>query len=307
MPRGPRIDIEGAVYHVIGRGVERRAIFRNDGDRRDFLKRLAELSGAEDITLFAYVLMNNHFHLVVRRGIRLLGGFMRRLLTGYSTAFNLRHRRSGHLFQNRYQAVLCDAEEYLLTLVRYVHLNPVRAGMVADPGAYAWSSHAAYLQRRPPACLDTQTVLAVVGGKAAYRRFVTEGLSEGKRSELCGRISGRSDGAGSGLWLGGQLLGSEGFARGMVKRARGKEARRLLELGRAEELPELVAGVSKRLKVAEVVLCGAGRSAAVSRSRREVIRVAVLQRGIRPVEVSRYLGISTAAVAQQLRRLEESA
>ncbi len=109
MPRGPRIDVEGALYHVIARGVERRPIFRCERDREDFVQRVARLAGAADITVFAYVLLDNHFHLVVRRGQQPLGQFMRRLLTGYSTAFNRRHRRAGHLFQNRYQAVLCDA------------------------------------------------------------------------------------------------------------------------------------------------------------------------------------------------------
>src|SRR5450756_354991 len=127
MPRGPRLDVADALYHVIGRGVERRPIFRTEPDRIDFLRRLQRLAGEEDVSVFAYVLMDNHFHLVLRRGRTTLAQFMRRLLTGYSVSFNRRHRRSGHLFQDRYHAVLCGGDAYLLVLVRYVHLNPVRA------------------------------------------------------------------------------------------------------------------------------------------------------------------------------------
>ena len=145
MPRGPRIDVEGGLYHVIARGVERRAVFRDDQDRNGFVERLSALVEEESIDLFAYVLLDNHFHLVARRQQSPLAQFMRRLLTGHTVTFNRRHRRAGHLFQNRYKSVLCDEDSYLLQLVRYVHLNPVRARIVADPADYRWSSHAIYL------------------------------------------------------------------------------------------------------------------------------------------------------------------
>ena len=307
MPRGPRIDVPEALYHVIARGVERRAIFRADRDREDFVGRVARLVGEEDITLFAYVLLDNHFHLVVRRGRRPLGQFMRRLLTGYSAAFNRRHRRAGHLFQNRYQAVLCDADEYLLTLVRYVHRNPVRAGRVAEPAAYRWSSAGAYRRGGAPAWLETATVLEMVGGRAGYRRFMQEGAQEGKRPELSGRMTAAMEQEQSRPWLGGQVLGQERFAQRAVRQARQREAEQLMEAGRAEELPGLAAKVAKRLRLPVERLRGAGRAAAVSAARRELIRAAVLERGIRPVAVSRYLGISTAAVAQHLRACEGAA
>ena len=135
MPRGPRLDIEGGLYHVIARGVERLPIFRDDADRQSLLRRLETVAGEEGLQAFAYVLLDNHVHLVVRRGAIALGQCMRRLLTGHSVVFNRRHRRRGHLFQNRYHAVLCEADNYLLQLVRYVHRNPVRAGVVFDPGS----------------------------------------------------------------------------------------------------------------------------------------------------------------------------
>jgi len=305
MPRGPRLDVAGALYHVIARGVERRAVFRDDRDRGDFLRRVAALSGDEDITVFAFALMDNHFHLVLRRGQRRLGAFMHRLLTGYSGRFNRRHNRGGHLFQNRYQAVLCDADAYLLELVRYVHLNPVRAGIVTDPLGYAWTSHGAYIRPHPPAWLDTQVVLGMVGNRRAYRRFIADGIDQGRRADLTGapRAAPETGAGDARLWLGGQVLGTATFARRFV-RTRRREVEAERQRGHAEALPALAAQIARRFGVAPSLLAGRGRARVVSRARRALIQAAVLRRGIRPVDVSRYLRISTAAVARHLRALE---
>ena len=307
MPRGPRLDVADALYHVIARGVERRPIFRDDQDRRDFLRRLAVLSGEEEVRVFAFALMDNHFHLVVQRGQRPLGSLMRRLLTGYSGTFNRRHRRVGHLFQNRYQAVLCDANAYLLALVRYVHLNPVRAGVVADPLRYAWTSHAAYMRPHTPEWLETRTVLGMLGSRRAYRKFIADGVGQGRRPELSGVAAATAQHQqreGPQLWLGNQVLGTEQFARRLLRAARRREAEQEMEGGRAADLPELAEQTARRCGIAVELLRGRGRARAVSRARRALIDEAVRRRGVRPVELSRYLGISTAAVAQCLRALE---
>jgi putative transposase len=300
MPRGPRLDIEGGLYHVIARGVERRPIFRDDTDRQSFLRRLQMVAGEEGLQVFAYLLLDNHVHLVVRRGAIALGQCMRRLLTGHSVMFNRRHRRRGHLFQNRYHAVLCEADNYLLQLVRYVHRNPVRAGVVLDPAAYRWSSHAAYLSRRCPAWLETKTVLEMVGGRAAYRRFMQEGDGEGRRADLCGRTDRHEGGDGPWVWFGGQILGDERFARRSVRAGRQRELQRELDRGRAQDLPRLAKEVAKRHGVDLRALRGPGRSRAVSAARRALVWAAV-GRGMRPVDLSRYLGVSRAAVTAQRR------
>jgi REP element-mobilizing transposase RayT len=296
---------------VIARGVERRAIFRDDRDRSRFVERLSVLVGEESVELFAYVLLDNHFHLVLRRHQTPLGQFMRRLLTGHTVTFNRRHRRVGHLFENRYKSVLCKEDSYLLQLVRYVHLNPVRARIVADPADYRWSSHGDYLRRRSATWLSTAEVLEQLGGRAAYRRFIADGQREGKRPDLCGvAIKTKADGeeaeGQSRLWLGSQVLGDERFARSMAKAARRREAEREMENGRAEDLPRLAEQVATRCRVAVRSLSGPGRSPAVSAARRELIRVAVCERRIRAVDVARFLRISTASVAAHLRVLERS-
>jgi REP element-mobilizing transposase RayT len=114
------------------RGSERRAIFRDDRDRTDFVTRVAALAEAGTLTVYAWALLPNHAHLLVRTGSRPLARSMRRLLTGYAGAFNRRHKRVGHLFQNRYKSIVVEEERYLLELVRYLHLNPLRAGVVPD-------------------------------------------------------------------------------------------------------------------------------------------------------------------------------
>ena len=135
MPRKARLDAPGVLHHIIVRGIERRKIFRDDSDRDDFLKRLGGILRKSQTPCFAWALMPNHFHLLLRTGLTPLSNVMRRLLTGYAVTFNLRHRRSGHLFQNRYKSIVCQEEAYLLELVRYIHLNPMRAKLVADLNA----------------------------------------------------------------------------------------------------------------------------------------------------------------------------
>ncbi len=132
MPRSARLDIPNLLQHVIVRGIERRDIFLNDDDRQDFVQRYQTLLEEKDVECFAWSLMSNHFHLLLRPTRTPLSTFMRRLLTGYAVTFNLCHNRSGHLFQNRYKSLVCDEDSYLLELVRYIHLIPLRAGMVAD-------------------------------------------------------------------------------------------------------------------------------------------------------------------------------
>jgi len=152
MPRKARIDIPGCLYHVIGRGTERRKIFLANKDRADFLARLSSALDKTGGKCLAWCLMPNHFHLLILRGKGTLSELMRRLMTGYAVGFNVRHRRCGHLFQNRYKAVLCEEDGYLLELSAYIPLNPLRAGLVKDMGElekYRWSSYSEVLKPEP--------------------------------------------------------------------------------------------------------------------------------------------------------------
>ncbi len=181
MARAPRVEVQGGVYHVIARGNERRDIFRDDADRRLYLARLAECRGRYGFALLAFCLMPNHVHLAIARGPVPLSKIMFALHFFYSQKFNWRHERVGHLFQGRYKAFLVEHERYLEALIRYIHWNPVKAGIVDRPDAFHWSSDRYYREGVGPPWLDVDFVLARLaptrpGACAAYRRWM--GASE---------------------------------------------------------------------------------------------------------------------------------
>lgn len=194
MPRGPRLDAPDTLHHVMVRGIEGRAIFRDDQDRDDFVRRLGEVAMAKDLTIYAWALVPNHLHLLIRTGATSLARAMRSLLTGYAGAFNRRHRRRGHLFQNRYKSIVVEEEPYLVELVRYIHLNPLRAHVLPDLRAldrYPYTGHAVLLGRRQCAGQDTASVLGRFAtrpsrARVAYRAFVSAGIPQGRRPELQG-------------------------------------------------------------------------------------------------------------------------
>lgn len=197
MPRSARIDIPGQLYHIIVRGIERRDIFLDDEDRRLFVQRLSTLLEKTDTSCLAWALIPNHFHLLLRTSSVKLAAFMRRLLTGYAVVFNLRHDRHGHLFQNRYKSLICQNDAYLLELVRYIHLNPVRAHIVTDIeklDRHRWSGHAVLMGKEEMNVQDTDTVLGHFGttvtkARRAYKSFVADGIQLGRRDDLVGKPS----------------------------------------------------------------------------------------------------------------------
>ena len=192
MSRPLRIEFPGAFYHVTARGNRREAIYEDDGDRRLFFDVLGDVVENFGWLCHAYCLMTNHYHLVVETPDGNLARGMRQLNGVYTQKINRRYRRGGHLFQGRYKAIVVDADGYLLELARYVVLNPVRAGMVGDPGAWTWSSYRAMTgEAAPPPWLATDRLLAQfssdlgggdLGGRGRadavrrYRSFVAEGL-----------------------------------------------------------------------------------------------------------------------------------
>lgn len=194
MPRTARLDAPGVLHHIMIRGIERRKIFRDDNDRDDFLSRLERLIPATRTSCFAWAFMPNHAHFLFRTGSVPIATLMRRLLTGYAVYFNHRHKRSGQLFQNRYKSILCQEDSYLKELVRYIHLNPVRAGLVKDLtelSKYAYCGHSVLMSKRRRDWQDTDYVLSYFGKQRKqagwhYEAFVEEGLRQGRREDLVG-------------------------------------------------------------------------------------------------------------------------
>ena len=201
MPRRARIDYAGALHHVMVRGLERREIFRDDQDRESFLNRLEIALEQTAAKCHAFALMPNHVHLLITSGKAKISLAMQILLTRYAGYYNWRHHRSGRLFQNRFKSILCDKDAYFLALVRYIHLNSFRAGIVSDLAKldkYPWTGHAVYMGRQKKPWLTTRQVLRqfsrdLKGARRSYRRYVAEGIGQGIREDLRGGGLVRSD------------------------------------------------------------------------------------------------------------------
>ena len=194
MPRQSRIDAPGALHHIIARGNEKRKIFEDTLDRQQFLARLGAILSTTHTMCYAWALIANHFHLLLRTGSVPIAMVMRRLLTGYAIYFNRKHRRYGHLFQNRYKSILCQEDPYFLELVRYIHLNPVRAKVVkgvTSLDTYPYSGHSVVMGSVEHEWQDTEYVLEcfgkrVTGARSKYRDFIKKGVTMGKRPDLTG-------------------------------------------------------------------------------------------------------------------------
>ena len=194
MPRKARIDAPGALHHIICRGIEGRAIFQNVADREDFIERLGYIIKETETKCFAWALIPNHFHLLLETGLVPIAKVMLRLLTGYAVTYNLRHRRKGHLFQNRYKSILCQEDPYLLELVRYIHLNPIRANLVPDLKSldkYDYCGHGTLMGKLKNDWQDVDAVLLLFGKNVStarrnYKIFINKGIDQGRRDDLTG-------------------------------------------------------------------------------------------------------------------------
>lgn len=170
MPRCPRIIHAGEIYHVYARGNGRAPIYHEPGHRSGFLDVLGTTLPAAEVSILAYCLMDNHFHLVLRAGPLPLGRPMQRLLSAYARRLNREAGRTGHVFERRYQSKHVTSDDYLRAVLRYVHFNPVRAGIVSEPAAYRWSSHGAYLGGTAPDWLELGGLKEFFGGTLAVAR-----------------------------------------------------------------------------------------------------------------------------------------
>jgi putative transposase len=320
MPRGPRLDAPGVLHHVMVRGLERRPIFRDDRDRADFVRRLAALAETGAMSVYAWALLSDHVHLLIRTGARPLARMMRSLLTGYAGAFNRHHRRIGHLFQNRYKSIVVEEEPYFLELVRYLHLNPLRARVVPDLRGldrYPWTGHAALVGRGAAPWQDTRTVLArfassLARARARYRAFVTDGIDRGRRPEFQGGGLIRSLGGWEALeslrrgrerWTSDErILGSSAFVEACLREVEQQSARVGRQPKRRLPLETIVLRVCRAAGVPPEAPAGGGRLPAVSRAREGIayLWLEVLGQPGRPL-ASR-LGIRPASVYKAAQR-----
>ena len=305
MPRAARLDIPDLLQHVIIRGVDRCDIFRDDPDRQRFLVNLSKLLVETGTECLAWSLMTNHVHLLLCPRRTRLSTFMRRLLTGYAIYFNLRHKRSGHLFQNRYKSIVCEEDSYLLELVRYIHLNPLRAGLVADLtalDAYAWSGHGVVLgksERKGQVVDDVLALFAKEKGVARrrYRQFIADGVVLGKRDDLTssGRRRTNPDDP-----YDDRILGSGDFIAELSTR---REL--MVEISAKININELIDKLCAHFAIEPEAVRRRTRAAGVAEVRSIVCYLAVRHMGQNGVEVGRHLGLSRSGVSVATGRGEQ--
>ena len=324
MPRQARLDAPETLHHVMIRGIEKRRIVDDDQDRRDWVDRLGAVALETETRILAWSLMNNHAHILLKSSPRGLSHFMRRFLTGYAIAYNHRHRRHGHLFQNRYKSIVCDEEAYFQELVRYIHLNPLRAGLVKDVKSlerYPWSGHRGVVGKIQYPWQDRWYVLSWFGKRKkqafmAYRQYVAEGVSQGHRPELVGGGLIRSLGGWSGV-LGRKrrgdlpladprILGVDEFVERVLKEAESKVQHSFSPFRVAERVRRLIEDTCLGKGIHRAELEGGSRRATVSQLRMELAHRILHEFGLPLAEIARQLGVSTSAISKIITRVHRN-
>jgi putative transposase len=313
MPRQARLDAPGTLHHVMARGIEGTTIFRSDKDRDDFLDRLAAQCEADALKVYAWALIPNHFHLLVQTGNHPLYASMRKMLTGYVIRFNRRHHRQGHLLQNRYKSIVCEEDPYLLELTRYIHLNPLRAGIVRtirELERYPWSGHSAIMGTVKRKWQNTGEILRYFGkGRMAARRyaaFVEEKISQGQREDLVGGGLLRSVGGwsevvsmrrrGQRIASDERILGSGEFVERVIAETERQERETLRLRRKVPELSVLLREVARRKGLAAEELKKVRRERKVSAAIKVFCQMAVKKYGHTGASVARFLGVTTSLV-----------
>jgi REP element-mobilizing transposase RayT len=316
MPRKARIDAPGALHHIIIRGIERKPIFKDSQDYRNFIERLDIVLMDSSMSCYAWALMPNHVHLLLRTELVSISTVMRRLLTGYAQQFNRRHNRHGHLFQNRYKSILCEEDSYLLELVRYIHLNPLRAGNVEnlkDLNSYPFCGHSVLMGQVNHQWHDMNYVLRLFGrtdkiARKDYSSFISKGISLGRRPDLVGGGLIRSHGgwaAIKGLRSDGmrvqsdeRILGSSDFVESVLKMANEDLEKKTLALAKGKDLKEIIEVVANHFDLSQRQLKSQSRGRVVARARSIICALAIDRLMMKGAEVAHELNLSPSAVSK---------
>jgi REP element-mobilizing transposase RayT len=292
MARKARAELEGGLYHVITRGNNRQRIFDSPADYEKFLSLLAVQKIRLPFFLYAYCLMTNHVHLLIERRADSVGRIMHRVLTGYSQYYNRRYRRLGHLLQGRHKAILCQSDRYLAELVRYIHLNPVRAKMVTKPEEYPYSGHRSYLGLEPVSIVDVDPVLRHFGAKKevardAYDEFVNAGMKRGHQENFYPEDDGR-------------ILGTEEFVDATIHRIGETTARRAdqTKLDQEFNAEALMRAVEEICQIPRADFCGSAKSPAAVRAR-EILLLVGCELGASLKALSEITGLNSSTVSRR--------
>jgi REP element-mobilizing transposase RayT len=321
MPRGARLDAPGTLHHVIVRGIEQGSIVRDDTDRQEFLDRMGLLAKGSGTSICAFALMTNQANILLKSGPDGLSSFMRRLLSGYAPYFNRRHDRGGHLFQNRYKSIVCEEEGYFDKLVAYIHLTPLRAGLVESLeqlASYPWCGHAVLLNRVRYDWMDRNYVLRFFGGRAgaareAYLAFLEEELGIDREQELMGGGLVRSLGgwahvhallqrSGAKALGDERILGGIDFVRELLKGAEMLNDGLLPKEELQQKLCEAVEQACEAAGVSATFLRSGSRSGKLPSLRKQLAKKGAFEIGLPLAEIARQLGVTPSAVSAMLKR-----
>ncbi len=308
MPRKPRLDEPGLLHHVIARGIEHRPIFEDDHDRQFFMDRL-ELVLRETKTLcFAFALVPNHFHLLLRTGKKPIATTMRRLLTSYAVHFNNRHKRAGHLFQNRYKDIVCQEDAYLLELVRYINLNPLKSMLVADVKlleGFRFCSHNLLVKKtKRPDWFGKDEILGLFArteqeAVKIYSQFILDGIDQDERPDFEGGGKRRSRGTEKDqVAYDERVLGDSEFVLELLR----KENK---PINRDESLSNLDGVVVKALELfdlSEAQLIGSSQPSVVTRARAFITYVGTQELGISAAAIARRFGVNRSSVVRLVEK-----
>jgi REP element-mobilizing transposase RayT len=323
MPRKARIDAPGAVQHIIVRGIERKKIFRNDADRSNFLARLSTIVSETRTTCYGWALIPSHVHLLLRTGTIPIATVMRRLLTGYAVSFNLKYQRHGQLFQNRYKSILCQEDRYLKELVRYIHLNPLRANLASDLKAldrYRWCGHSAIMGKTACDWQNIEYVLKLFDNKISsarrnYRVFVSKGIAEGRRSDLTGGGLIRSLGGwqqvkalrriGIRFKCDERILGDSEFVEQVLKEAEDRLERRYALEAKGYDFDQVIERVAQVLNMNVSDVLKRSKDPQTVKARSLLCFWANRELGMTTVEISHRLKVSQSAVSRASMRGEK--
>ena len=320
MPRIARLDTPGLLHHVMIRGIERRKIFRDNKDREDFIERLSILLPETKTQCYAWVFMPNHVHMLLRSGPSGISTLMRRLLTGYAVSFNRRHKRHGQLFQNRYKSIICQEDTYFMELVRYIHLNPLRAKIVKDLnelGRYAYSGHSVLMGKRKRDWQDVEYVLGYFdSSRRNYRSYVKKGISIGRRPELVGGGLIRSMGGWGEIKkmrLTGQdriksdqrILGDSDFVLEVLSESEESLTQKYELKSRGFNYEKVVERVSLLFELDKEYITGKGRQQDRVQARDLVCYWCAIKLGMTMAELARKLDLTLAAVSYAVNRGEK--
>lgn len=320
MPRTARLDTPGTLHHIMVRGIEKRSIFEDDTDRMKFLDRLGALSEKTYTCLYAWVLIPNHIHMLIRSGPEGLPNFMRRLLTGYAITFNKRHKRSGHLFQNRYKSIVCEEDPYFLELVRYIHLNPIRAYIVSttkELDRYQWSGHQALIGKPSSPWQNSAYVLSCFGksetiARKAYRKFIGQGFDQGHRDDLTGGGLFRSLGgkhevmqhraSREKVFTDQRVLGTGEFVRNLLGEKEKLKHTYLSPDEREVKIGYMISSLCEKEGITINELTGNCRAGSLPRIRSELAKAIATNLGESYAQIARILGVTTSAVSKMIGR-----